>query len=110
MEAIQKGKFREDLYYRLSTVEITTSTTKRYEKKISYFCLENLLPILHQKYQMPHLKLDEHAQALLQEYRWNGNIRQLRNVAEQLSVLEKERNINAAMLGLFTRSGQQYPL
>ena len=50
---------------------------------------------------MPPLKLDDHAQALLQEYRWNGNIRQLRNVAEQLSVLEKERNINAAMLGAY---------
>ena len=50
---------------------------------------------------MPPLQLDEHAQALLKEYRWNGNIRQLRNVAEQLSVLEKERNINAAMLGAY---------
>ena len=50
------------------------------------------------KYHMPSLQLDEHAQSLLKEYRWSGNIRQLRNVAEQLSVLEKERKINAAII------------
>jgi DNA-binding NtrC family response regulator len=51
-----------------------------------------------QKYHMPPLQLDSHAQALLTEYRWSGNIRQLRNVAEQLSVLEQERKINAATI------------
>ena len=51
-----------------------------------------------QKYHMPTLRLDDQAQVLLKQYRWNGNIRQLRNVAEQLSVLEKEREINAELL------------
>jgi DNA-binding NtrC family response regulator len=59
---------------------------------------------------MPPLQLDEHAQALLIEYRWSGNIRQLRNVAEQLSVLEKERKINAATMRTYLPDrGKQLP-
>ena len=100
MEAIQKGKFREDLYYRLSTVEITLPPLRERKEDI-VLLFRKFASDFALKYQMPPLKLDDHAQALLQEYRWNGNIRQLRNVAEQLSVLEKERNINAAMLGTY---------
>ena len=97
MEAIQKGKFREDLYYRLSTVEITLPPLRERKEDI-VLLFRKFASDFALKYQMPPLQLDEHAQALLKEYRWNGNIRQLRNVAEQLSVLEKERNINAAMI------------
>jgi len=100
MEAIQKGKFREDLYYRLSTVEITLPPLRERKEDI-VLLFRKFASDFAQKYQMPTLKLDEHAQALLKEYRWNGNIRQLRNVAEQLSVLEKERNINAAMIRMY---------
>ena len=97
IEAIQKGKFREDLYYRLSTVEITLPPLRERKEDI-VLLFRKFASDFALKYQMPQLQLDDHAQALLKEYRWNGNIRQLRNVAEQLSVLEKERNINAAML------------
>ena len=100
MKAIQKGKFREDLYYRLSTVEITLPPLRERKEDI-VLLFRKFASDFAQKYQMPTLKLDEHAQALLKEYRWNGNIRQLRNVAEQLSVLEKERNINAAMIRMY---------
>ena len=100
IEAIQKGKFREDLYYRLSTVEITLPPLRERKEDI-VLLFRKFASDFAQKYQMPTLKLDEHAQALLKEYRWNGNIRQLRNVAEQLSVLEKERNINAAMIRMY---------
>ena len=100
MEAIQKGKFREDLYYRLSTVEITLPPLRERKEDI-VLLFRKFASDFAQKYQMPTLKLDEHAQALLKEYRWNGNIRQLRNVAEQLSVLEKERNIDAAMIRMY---------
>jgi len=97
MEAIEKGKFREDLYYRLSTVEITLPPLRERKEDI-VLLFRKFASDFALKYQMPSLQLDEHAQALLKDYRWNGNIRQLRNIAEQLSVLEKERNINAAML------------
>ena len=100
MEALQKGKFREDLYYRLSTVEITLPPLRERKEDI-VLLFRKFASDFAQKYQMPTLRLDEHAQALLKEYRWNGNIRQLRNVAEQLSVLEKERNINAAMIRMY---------
>lgn len=97
IEAIEKGKFREDLYYRLSTVEITLPPLRDRKEDI-ILLFRKFASDFAQKYHMPTIHLDEHAQALLTEFRWSGNIRQLRNVAEQLSVLEKERNINAAIL------------
>jgi transcriptional regulator with PAS, ATPase and Fis domain len=95
MEAISKGKFREDLYYRLSTVEIHLPPLRDRKEDI-VLLFRKFAADFAQKYHMPSIKLDEHAQALLTDYRWSGNIRQLRNVAEQISVLEKERDINAA--------------
>ncbi len=96
-EAIQKGKFREDLYYRLSTVEIVLPPLRERKEDIPLL-FRKFASDFAQKYHMPTLRLDENAQMLLKRYRWNGNIRQLRNVAEQLSVLEKEREINAEIL------------
>ena len=97
MEAIEKGKFREDLYYRLSTVEINLPPLRNRKEDI-VLLFRKFASDFAQKYHMPPLQLDEHAQILLTEYRWSGNIRQLRNVAEQLSVLEKERKINATTI------------
>ena len=109
MEAIEKGKFREDLYYRLSTVEITLPPLRDRKEDI-VLLFRKFASDFAQKYHMPPLKLDEHAQALLKEYRWSGNIRQLRNVAEQLSVLEQERKINAAAIRSYLPDrGKQLP-
>ena len=97
MDAITKGKFREDLYYRLSTVEIALPPLRERKEDI-VLLFRKFASDFAQKYHMPAIQLDEHAQALLTDYRWSGNIRQLRNVAEQVSVLEQERQINAARI------------
>lgn len=95
--AIQKGNFREDLYYRLSTVDISLPPLREREDDIHLLFRKFAADFAH-KYKMPPLKLDDNAVQLLQKYRWSGNIRQLRNVAEQISVLETNRDISAATL------------
>ena len=95
--AIEKGKFREDLYYRLSTVEITLPPLRERNDDIHLLFRKFVADFAH-KYKMPPLKLDDDAVNVLQKFRWNGNIRQLRNVAEQISVLETNRDISAATL------------
>lgn len=97
IEAIKKGKFREDLYYRLSTVEIHLPPLREREEDI-HLLFRKFAADFGQKYKMPPIRLDEAATALLIHYRWPGNIRQLRNVAEQISVLEKQRTITADVL------------
>lgn len=96
-DAIQKGKFREDLYYRLSTVEISLPPLRERHDDIHLLFRKFASDFAH-KYKMPPLKLDDSAVDLLQKFRWSGNIRQLRNVAEQMSVLETKRDISAATL------------
>jgi len=95
--AIEKGKFREDLYYRLSTVDIVLPPLRERKEDIHLLFRKFVADFAH-KYKMPPLKLEEGAVQLLQKFRWNGNIRQLRNVAEQISVLETNREISAATL------------
>ncbi len=95
--AIEKGKFREDLYYRLSTVDITLPPLRDRKDDIHLLFRKFAADFAH-KYKMPPIKLDENAVQLLQKFRWSGNIRQLRNVAEQISVLETNRDITAATL------------
>ena len=97
IEAIKKGKFREDLYYRLSTVEINLPPLRARKEDIPLL-FRKFASDFAQKYKMPTIRLDDDAQQLLVQYRWNGNIRQLRNVAEQASVLEKERILTPVML------------
>ena len=99
-EAISKEKFREDLYYRLSTVEIGLPPLRDRKEDI-VLLFRKFASDFAQKYHMPPIKLDEQSQKLLMNYRWSGNIRQLRNVAEQISVLEKEREINASCLSTY---------
>ncbi|MEO9954004.1 sigma-54 dependent transcriptional regulator [Nonlabens sp.] len=96
-DAIEKGKFREDLYYRLSTVEIDLPPLRERKGDI-HLLFRKFASDFAMKYKMPTLRLDENAISMLTNYRWSGNIRQLRNIAEQISVLEKERNITAATL------------
>ncbi|WP_299106390.1 sigma-54 dependent transcriptional regulator [uncultured Winogradskyella sp.] len=92
-EAIKKEKFREDLYYRLSTVEINLPPLRERKEDI-HLLFRKFASDFALKYKMPTVKLTDDAVNLLTKYRWNGNIRQLRNVAEQVSVLEQNRTIN----------------
>jgi len=96
-EAIKKGKFREDLYYRLSTVEILLPPLRARKEDI-HLLFRKFASDFAMKYKMPSIRLDENAVHILSKYRWNGNIRQLRNVAEQISVLEQNRSISASTL------------
>jgi transcriptional regulator with PAS, ATPase and Fis domain len=96
-EAIKKEKFREDLYYRLSTVEIHLPPLRDRNSDI-HLLFRKFASDFALKYKMPTVKLTDDAVALLEKYRWNGNIRQLRNVAEQLSVLEQSRTVNSNIL------------
>lgn len=96
-DAIQKGKFREDLYYRLSTVDIMLPALRDRKDDIHLLFRKFASDFAH-KYKMPAIKLTEPAVQFLQKYRWSGNIRQLRNVAEQISVLETNREISAETL------------
>jgi transcriptional regulator with PAS, ATPase and Fis domain len=96
-EAIEKGKFREDLYYRLSTVEIALPPLRDRKEDIHLLFRKFAADFAH-KYKMPPIKLDAQAVEYLIRYRWSGNIRQLRNIAEQISVLETNRDISVATL------------
>ena len=96
-EAIQKGKFREDLFYRLSTIEINIPPLRKRNDDI-HLLFRKFASDFALKYQMPTIRLTEDAVQLLKRYSFPGNIRQLRNIAEQLSVVEKERNIDAIKL------------
>lgn len=97
INAIQRGKFREDLYYRLNTVPITIPALRERKGDI-YLLFRKFALDFADKYKMPTVKLTRDAQLLLQSYRWPGNIRQLKNVAEQMSVLESERLIEVDVL------------
>ena len=109
-DAIQKGKFREDLYYRLSTVEINLPPLRDRKEDIPLL-FRKFASDFAQKYHMPTVRLDEDAQMTLSQYNWNGNIRQLRNVAEQISVLEKERELNSQILRAYLPDmGSQLPV
>ena len=99
-KAIQQGKFREDLFYRLSTVEIILPPLRKRDGDI-HLLFRKFAADFAQKYKMPTVRLDEKAQQLLERQQWHGNIRQLRNVAEQLSVLEQERAIGIDILSLY---------
>ena len=96
-DAIKNNKFREDLYYRLSTVEIKLPALRDRKEDI-HILFRKFSSDFALKYKMPSIKLDNDALELLTNYNWNGNIRQLKNVAEQISVLERERNINKETL------------
>lgn len=93
-EAIAKEKFREDLYYRLSTIEIPLPPLRDRNEDI-HLLFRKFASEFAQKYRMPTVRLDENAIKLLMNYRFPGNIRQLRNIAEQISIVEEDRLITA---------------
>ena len=108
-EAIKKEKFREDLYYRLSTIEIPIPALRKRKQDI-HLLFRKFSSDFALKYKMPTIRLLDDAVQLLQNYRWSGNVRQLRNVAEQVSVLESTRDIAASVLkGYLPDMGTQLP-
>ncbi|PJB13449.1 MAG: sigma-54-dependent Fis family transcriptional regulator [Flavobacteriales bacterium CG_4_9_14_3_um_filter_40_17] len=96
-EAISKERFREDLFYRLSTVEIWLPPLRERKSDI-HLLFRKFAADFAQKYKMPTIRLEDRAVTLLEDQSWNGNIRQLRNIAEQLSILETNRNISVEKL------------
>ncbi|OBX20159.1 MULTISPECIES: sigma 54-interacting transcriptional regulator [Bizionia] len=108
-DAIKKEKFREDLYYRLSTVEINLPPLRNRKDDI-HLLFRKFASDFALKYKMPTIKLSDEAVAILLKFRWNGNIRQLRNVAEQISVLEQKREISVETLRHYLPTeGSQLP-
>lgn len=98
--AIQKGKFREDLFYRLSTIEITLPPLRERKEDI-HLLFRKFAADFAQKYSMPTIRLDNDSVRLLSNYRYPGNIRQLRNIAEQISVVEENRMITPEKLNQY---------
>ncbi|MFV0238268.1 MAG: sigma-54 interaction domain-containing protein [Flavobacteriales bacterium] len=93
LNAVQKGKFREDLYYRLNTVQINLPPLRERKEDISLL-FRKFASDFADKYKMPPIQLDPQATQYLENYRWPGNIRQLRNFVEQISVIEENRLIS----------------
>ena len=100
MHAVREGKFREDLYYRLNAVPIYIPPLRERKGDIHLLFMKFALDFAD-KYKMPAVRLEPDARTLLEAYRWPGNIRQLKNVAEQISVLESNRQISAEVLGKY---------
>ena len=96
-EAIKKEQFREDLYYRLSTVDIHLPPLRDRQEDI-HLLFRKFASDFALKYKMPTIKLTDEAIQILLKHRWSGNVRQLRNIAEQISVLEQNRLISAVTL------------
>lgn len=105
-KAISEGRFREDLYYRLNSIPIQMpSLRERGEDIILLFRLFAMQ--MAEKYKMDRIVLDEGAKQLLLKYKWPGNVRQLKNITEQISILSPERKITADMLSKFIPQDQE---
>ena len=100
MKAIAEGRFREDLYYRLNTVPISVPPLRERKGDI-YLLFRRFASDVAVQYRMPAVPLDEGARALLESYYWRGNIRQLKNVAEQISAIEEARVITPQILSRY---------
>lgn len=96
-QAIEKGKFREDLYYRLNTVPIIVPPLRERKQDI-HLLFRKFAADFSAKYRMPTIKLDADAEQILANYYWQGNVRQLKNITEQISVIERNRDIKAETL------------
>ena len=104
-EAIRTGKFRQDLYYRLNTVPIFIPPLRERKDDI-HLLFRKFASDFAEKYRMPAIQLSADAVRLLEEYRWPGNIRQLKNITEQVSIIEENRNVSADTLRRYLPSGQ----
>jgi transcriptional regulator with PAS, ATPase and Fis domain len=97
VKAIEENKFREDLYYRLNTVPIVIPPLKERGNDI-YLLFRKFATDFAERYRMPPISLDEEARRILDNYEWPGNVRQLKNITEQLSVIEEQRVVSAEIL------------
>ena len=97
LNSIAEGRFREDLYYRLNTVPISVPALRERKGDI-YLLFRKFASDVAVQYRMPAITLDQSARTLLENYHWRGNIRQLKNVAEQISAIEQQRDITAEVL------------
>lgn len=108
-EAIGAGRFREDLYYRLNTVPIIVPPLRERKEDI-ILLFRKFATDFAEKYRMPALSLTEDAQRLMVSYRWSGNVRQLKNIAEQMSIIEESRIINSASLAKYLPNEREQQL
>lgn len=104
-KAIAEGRFREDLYYRLNTVPISVPALRERPEDI-YLLFRKFASDVAVQYRMPAITLDAQARELLERYHWRGNIRQLKNVAEQISAIEQSREITAPILSGYLTEGK----
>ena len=100
LQAVSEGKFREDLYYRLSTVPIQVPPLRDRGDDI-VLLFRKFASDCAEKYRMPAIRLEEDARQLILSYRWPGNVRELKNVTERISVIEESRDISASVLRLY---------
>lgn len=100
IKAIADGRFREDLYYRLNTVPITVPALRERPEDI-HLLFRRFAADVATQYKMPAIALDAEARKLLESYYWRGNIRQLKNVAEQISAIEESRDISVQILAKY---------
>jgi len=96
-KAIEDGKFREDLYYRLNTVPILINPLRERPEDI-HLLFRKFARDFAERYRMPPISIEESAVKILVSYRWPGNVRQLKNITEQISIIEKDREISAEVL------------
>ncbi|MFN0292890.1 sigma-54 interaction domain-containing protein [Pedobacter helvus] len=96
-DSVKKGKFREDLYYRLNTVPLRIPPLRERKDDV-YLLFRKFVSDFSNKYRSPGIQLENDAVQMLSNYSWPGNVRQLKNIAEQVCVLEKDRNVTAQAL------------
>lgn len=102
--AIEEGKFREDLYYRLNTVPIRVLPLRDRKEDI-YLLFRKFAQDFAERYRMPPVRLDDEARTILENFHWPGNVRQLKNITEQISVIEQERNITGPAMRGYLSAG-----
>jgi transcriptional regulator with PAS, ATPase and Fis domain len=100
IQATRDGRFREDLFYRLNTVPISVAPLRERKEDI-VLLFRKFASDFAEKYRMPPIKLTDDAKVLLVSYYWNGNVRQLKNITEQISVIEQQREINSQILAAY---------
>ena len=108
-EAIGLNRFREDLYYRLNTVPIAVPPLRNRKNDV-HLLFRKFASDFAEKYRMPPIVLDAEAKTELENYGWPGNVRQLKNVTEQISVIEHERNITKEILGKYLPRNTRLPM